>query len=726
MAKLGIGVDRRRPRRRIERVGDTRRRARLIETVTAAFILVLIGLYAVAFLHDPVRAADVAAKGLPFFVVSVVAAILVRFGYPSWLAVRALSIAAYASIAIVSVGMGGIGYHALSLVFFMPMVAAAFVTERDTAFSVAGGFLCLFAIVRLGEGVDPVHLAAPTTLFSGQIVWLIAMLALLTAFGVANLFNLSGRNRQYERLRAAAARAEAATLAKSRFLGTISHELRTPLNGVVGLAEILAVKLRDCAAAERLDAVKHSTARLIPLVEKTLEPQGGAIPADVHSVPLGASVERLSGVLTGRGLIDLIGGLVTAFFALMLAIAFLHNPQTMMQATPAILPFAALPVAALFLRDERWTARRRVWMMIIGAGGGIVVASAFMGGLSFHVVPLLFLLPGVASTVGRLGDVAGSIAFVLFCILAIFASGAASDGSVAPAPSQIASLDTIWLISAIAMMAAFGALHMLTVASRRWRLRRLHRALEQAEAAERAKAALLDRVCSDLEAESERLQRAVIDLAAIRLDPAAGATVTIMSGSARALATLVAAMRGFAEPGRAPLSNVPFDVRTLARQALEDARRHGATGHLEFDLEIASGLPPFRIGDGERIAGILGALLENAVKFTPRGGVRLIVRPYRRNGLAFIVEDTGPGVPEDRRAAIFEPFTQIDQSETRMHGGAGLGLALAREQTRVLGGELAYRPRRGGGSSFQLTLDYVERSHAIPHPEEAEGQSVAA
>src|SRR5690606_882767 len=69
------------------------------------------------------------------------------------------------------------------------------------------------------------------------------------------------------------------------------------------------------------------------------------------------------------------------------------------------------------------------------------------------------------------------------------------------------------------------------------------------------------------------------------------------------------------------------------------------------------------------------------------------------------VEDTGPGVPDSRRAELFQPFSQLDAGLARRQSGAGLGLAMCRSILELMGGELSYQPRPGGGSVFRFALD---------------------
>jgi PAS domain S-box-containing protein len=107
--------------------------------------------------------------------------------------------------------------------------------------------------------------------------------------------------------------------------------------------------------------------------------------------------------------------------------------------------------------------------------------------------------------------------------------------------------------------------------------------------------------------------------------------------------------------------------------------------------------------DPRKLRQILLNLVGNAVKFTARGHVALIVEGDA-GCIRFVVEDTGPGIGPEEREKIFEPFWQADRSHTREAGGAGLGLAISRRFAELLGGMLRVENRPDGGSRFTLSL----------------------
>lgn len=111
--------------------------------------------------------------------------------------------------------------------------------------------------------------------------------------------------------------------------------------------------------------------------------------------------------------------------------------------------------------------------------------------------------------------------------------------------------------------------------------------------------------------------------------------------------------------------------------------------------------------DGMKLKSILQNLLDNAIKFTAGGHVNLSVRFFPATGsVEFTVTDTGIGIPPAAFPVIFEKFRQADSSETRLYGGMGLGLYIAKKFTDMLGGKIEAKSEPGQGSTFTLTLPY--------------------
>jgi signal transduction histidine kinase len=108
---------------------------------------------------------------------------------------------------------------------------------------------------------------------------------------------------------------------------------------------------------------------------------------------------------------------------------------------------------------------------------------------------------------------------------------------------------------------------------------------------------------------------------------------------------------------------------------------------------------------------VLSSLIENALKFTEVGSIRLVVEE-KNNSMVFSVIDTGIGIAKSDQQKIFQPFFQGSEFETRTEGGLGVGLNLARKLTETLGGELSFESEVGHGSTFRLSLPLEEKESA--------------
>ncbi|HWF96110.1 MAG TPA: ATP-binding protein [Xanthobacteraceae bacterium] len=146
------------------------------------------------------------------------------------------------------------------------------------------------------------------------------------------------------------------------------------------------------------------------------------------------------------------------------------------------------------------------------------------------------------------------------------------------------------------------------------------------------------------------------------------------------------------------------------------AARADAKG-LRSEVTIADDLPEGVIGDPLRLRGALENLIDNAVKFTDGGGVRLEVAGEKaargRVRLLFTVSDNGIGLAAAEIRRLFRPFAQANDQTARRFGGAGLGLAFVKRIAKAMGGDLAVTSIPGGGSSFRLTATFDQVAEAV-------------
>jgi signal transduction histidine kinase/CheY-like chemotaxis protein len=154
--------------------------------------------------------------------------------------------------------------------------------------------------------------------------------------------------------------------------------------------------------------------------------------------------------------------------------------------------------------------------------------------------------------------------------------------------------------------------------------------------------------------------------------------------------------------------NLPNTIRACVQALIPRfEEKHG----LELGWDISPGIPENVIGDPHRLKNIFTNLLGNAYKFTDRGAVTFKALPYdcgtdARAGVRFEISDSGIGIPADRLASIFDPFTQADDSTARLYGGSGLGLAIVKQIVEQMGGKTYVESVVGRGSTFIVEVPF--------------------
>lgn len=193
------------------------------------------------------------------------------------------------------------------------------------------------------------------------------------------------------------------------------------------------------------------------------------------------------------------------------------------------------------------------------------------------------------------------------------------------------------------------------------------------------------------------------------LAPEARRHVEMIGRSTEALMEIIDDILDYSriESGHLELDPAPASIPQTAARAIEAAGPAAAAKGLT--LTVACPLPSDvqHVIDARRLQQVLGHLIGNAVKFTEAGGVEVAIdcqSSDERDAVTITVSDTGAGVPERQRQELFRPFAQLDPSLSRKHGGAGLGLSICRSIVELMGGEIGYAPRAGGGSVFRVSL----------------------
>ncbi|WP_285545270.1 response regulator [Dyadobacter frigoris] len=171
------------------------------------------------------------------------------------------------------------------------------------------------------------------------------------------------------------------------------------------------------------------------------------------------------------------------------------------------------------------------------------------------------------------------------------------------------------------------------------------------------------------------------------------------------------------EEGKMLFMSTPINISDVAQKIISVHKASAQELKIDIFAELDPALPKVILGDTTRIAQILGNLVQNAIKFTKSGWVKLKIDVVSKTEkdviLKISVEDTGIGIPLEKQRIIFERFTQIDSSASRVFGGTGLGLSISKRMLALQGSELMLESEEGKGSTFYFVQTF-------PIPDEPE------
>ncbi len=256
-------------------------------------------------------------------------------------------------------------------------------------------------------------------------------------------------------------------------------------------------------------------------------------------------------------------------------------------------------------------------------------------------------------------------------------------------------------------------------------------ATEAAESANRAKSEFL----ANMSHEIRTPMNAIIGLTHLareaRPAPPVGEHLKRISVAANSLLRIINDILDLSkiEAGKLAIEPVRFELKALLDDVVSMTGVSAKQKGVEFSLRVAPDVPQALRADADRIGQILANLCSNAVKFTDRGAVTVVVRMIaaeeKNVTIEIAVEDTGVGMSAAQLAGLFQPFSQVDTSSTRRKTGTGLGLSISMRLAAAMGGKIEVESEPGRGSTFRFTVDCERAAPSPPGLPQPSGETRA-
>jgi len=365
------------------------------------------------------------------------------------------------------------------------------------------------------------------------------------------------------------------------------------------------------------------------------------------------------------------------------------------------------------------------------ATGMLVFAYLFIAGPAAAVGGMIsddaiFLVPWVMVTTLVLGSRAGlaSAAIAVVTYIGLFLG----RSEIAATPIKFTRDElSLWLLSTLGFAAALTGIGAAIFQQEMQKMtENLRAARMSAESADRAKSEFLANMSHEIRTPMNGVMGMAELLATTNLDGRQKMMTDVIVKSGSTLLAMINDILDFSKitAGKMELDPEPFCLADIVEDIAALLSAKAFQKDIELSVRIDPNLPESFVGDAARIRQVLTNLVGNAIKFTESGAIEILVggRLSPASGLnafrlRFEVRDTGIGIPPEKLGAIFDKFSQVDNSSTRRHQGTGLGLAISSALVELMNGTINVESELGKGSTFWFEITIPAQKENLPDDE---------
>ncbi|HWY47868.1 MAG TPA: ATP-binding protein [Bryobacteraceae bacterium] len=451
-------------------------------------------------------------------------------------------------------------------------------------------------------------------------------------------------------------------------------------------------------------------------------------------------LEQQDADISGRALPGVWASLATVQFVLLGGTLVKDHPLSTTMFASAAMTACIARLLLVLRKDELYPRNPRRWRIAFCGCLFIFSASwAWISGYSYisdgysHWNSLLLTICLMGISAGGLVSLTPRLLFLNWHILPLLGPPIVIDLYIGGQGYGMALVATVYMAFLLVQSRHLNQDYVKAVTDRRL----LESAKKLAEAANEAKSSFLANISHELRTP----MNGVIGMTELALETSLSDEQRDLLGTARnsalSLLEMLNDVLDFSkiEARKLDLEEIPFDVRKVVSETAKvfgvQARQKG----LLFTCDIEPAVPAEVSGDPGRLRQVLINLLGNAVKFTHSGSIDVHVAvepadpqqvaPEQMDSreqmcpkdvcLSFAVIDTGIGIPSDKQAVIFQPFSQADGSMTRKYGGTGLGLTISARLVELMQGRIWVASEPGKGSAFNFTANFSIRDRDQDH-----------